>query len=77
MLHGNGNNGSDGTEGVRGGPHGTVIGTYMHGPLLPKNTAFADWLTATALGIAPAELPPLDDRLEAAAHAEAARAAGL
>ena len=25
----------------------------MHGPLLPKNTAFADWLTATALGIAP------------------------
>ena len=77
VLKGNGNNGSDGTEGVRGGAHGTVIGTYMHGPLLPKNTAFADWLTATALGIAPAELPPLDDALEAAAHAEAARAAGI
>ena len=73
---GNGNNGADGTEGVRGGPHGTVVGTYMHGPLLPKNTAFADWLTATALGIAPAELAPLDDALEGAAHAEAARAAG-
>ncbi len=49
----------------------------MHGPLLPKNTAFADWLTATALGLEAAELAPLDDALEAAAHAEAARAAGL
>ena len=77
VLKGNGNNGADGTEGVRGGAHGTVIGTYMHGPLLPKNTAFADWLTATALGIAPGELAPLDDALEAAAHAEAARAAGV
>ena len=46
VVEGNGNNGRDGTEGVRGGPHGTVIGTYMHGPLLPKNTAFADWLDA-------------------------------
>jgi len=77
VLRGNGNNGADGTEGVRGGHHGTVIGTYMHGPLLPKNTAFADWLSATALGLAPGELPALDDGLEAAAHAEAARAAGV
>ena len=77
VIAGRGNNGSDGTEGVRGGPHGTVIGTYMHGPLLPKNTAFADWLTATALGIEPQRLDPLDDALEAAAHAEAARAAGV
>ena len=77
VVHGNGNNGRDKTEGVRGGPHGTVIGTYMHGPLLPKNTEFADWLTATALDIAPHELPPLDDALEGAAHAEAARAAGV
>ncbi len=75
VLEGNGNNGRDGTEGVRGGPHGTVIGTYMHGPLLPKNTAFADWLTRTALGLG--ALPPLDDSLEDAAHAEAARAAGV
>jgi hypothetical protein len=77
VLEGHGNNGSDGTEGVIGGPHGTVIGTYMHGPLLPKNTAFADWLTATALGMAVDALAPLDDRLEAAAHAEAERAANL
>jgi CobQ-like glutamine amidotransferase family enzyme len=77
VLEGNGNNGHDGTEGVRGGPHGSVVGTYMHGPLLPKNTAFADWLSATALGIPPRELAPLDDALEAAAHAEAARAAGV
>jgi CobQ-like glutamine amidotransferase family enzyme len=47
----------------------------MHGPLLPKNTAFADWLVATALGLE--SLPALDDALEAAAHAEAARAAGV
>ena len=77
VLRGNGNNGHDGTEGVLGGPHGTVVGTYMHGPLLPKNTAFADWLTARALGMEPSELLPLDDALEAAAHAEAARAAGV
>jgi CobQ-like glutamine amidotransferase family enzyme len=75
VISGRGNNGSDGTEGVRGGAHGTVIGTYMHGPLLPKNTAFADWLVATALGLH--ALPALDDTLEAAAHAEAARAAGV
>jgi len=74
-VEGHGNNGRDGTEGVRGGAHGTVVGTYMHGPLLPKNTAFADWLTRTALGLD--ALPPLDDALEDAAHAEAARAAGV
>ncbi len=75
VLSGNGNNGADGTEGVCGGPHGTVIGTYMHGPLLPKNTAFADWLVMRALRLP--SLPALDDSLEAAAHAEAARAAGV
>ncbi len=48
----------------------------MHGPLLPKNTGLADWLTAAALGIAPGDLPALDDELEAAAHGEARRAAG-
>ena len=45
--------------GLRGRPRrpdGTVIGTYLHGPLLPKNAWFADWLTATALGVEPAEL---------------------
>jgi lipid II isoglutaminyl synthase (glutamine-hydrolysing) len=77
ILNGHGNNGSDGGEGVRGGPHRTVIGTYLHGPLLPKNAAFADWLTATALGRDPGWLAPLDDALEFAAHGAARRAAGI
>jgi CobQ-like glutamine amidotransferase family enzyme len=77
VLRGHGNDGRSGHEGVRGGPHGTVVGTYLHGPLLPKNAHFADWLTAMALGIGAAELAPLDDSLEAAAHAAARRAAGL
>jgi CobQ-like glutamine amidotransferase family enzyme len=75
VLKGHGNNGRDGFEGVRGGPHGNVIGTYLHGPLLPKNAWFADWLIARATG-APG-LAPLDDRLEGAAHAEALAAAGV
>jgi lipid II isoglutaminyl synthase (glutamine-hydrolysing) len=74
VLRGHGNNGGDGHEGVR---RGSVIGTYMHGPLLPKNTWFADWLTATATGRDPASLAPLDDALEAGAHAAARRAAGV
>jgi lipid II isoglutaminyl synthase (glutamine-hydrolysing) len=77
VLRGHGNDGRSGHEGVRGGEHGTVVGTYLHGPLLPKNAHFADWLTATALGLAPGDLAPLDDRLEAAAHAAARRAAGV
>ena len=43
VLKGHGNNGADGFEGVR---DGNVIGTYLHGPLLPKNAWFADWLIA-------------------------------
>ena len=74
VLAGHGNNGRDGFEGVR---KGNVIGTYLHGPLLPKNAWFADWLTATALGLDPGELAPLDDALEDAAHAAARRAAGV
>ena len=76
ILRGHGNNGRDGGEGVLGGPRANVIGTYLHGPLLPKNAWFADWLIAAALSL---ELPlaELDDRLEDAAHAEARRAAGL
>jgi lipid II isoglutaminyl synthase (glutamine-hydrolysing) len=74
VLRGHGNNGQDEFEGVR---RENVIGTYLHGPLLPKNAWFADWLIATALGIAPDELRPLDDTLEDAAHRDAVRAAGL
>jgi CobQ-like glutamine amidotransferase family enzyme len=77
VLRGHGNDGRSGYEGVRGGPHDTVVGTYLHGPLLPKNAHFADWLTATALGNAPRDLAPLDDSLESAAHAAARRAAGI
>jgi CobQ-like glutamine amidotransferase family enzyme len=77
VLNGHGNDGRSGYEGVRGGAHGTVVGTYLHGPLLPKNSWFADWLTATALGVEPGGLPPLDDALEDAAHAAARRAAGV
>jgi lipid II isoglutaminyl synthase (glutamine-hydrolysing) len=77
VLRGHGNDGRSGYEGVRGGPRGNVIGTYLHGPLLPKNAWFADHLTATALGLDPAALAPLDDALEDAAHAAARAAAGL
>src|SRR5690349_10120784 len=77
VLKGHGNDGRSGFEGVRGGAHGTVLGTYLHGPLLPKNAWFADWLTATALKTDPHGLPPLDDGLEDAAHAAARRAAGV
>jgi len=73
VLNGHGNNGADGYEGVR---RENVIGTYLHGPLLPKNTWFADWLIQAALGVSE-PLEPLDDRLELDAHAEARRAAGL
>lgn len=73
VLKGQGNNGVDGFEGVR---DRNVIGTYLHGPLLPKNAWFADWLIQTALG-RPDPLESLDDLLEAGAHAEARRAAGL
>ncbi len=72
VLEGHGNDGVSGVEGVR---RDTVIGTYLHGPLLPKNAWFADWLVATALRLD--ALAPLDDRLEDAAHASARRAAGL
>jgi CobQ-like glutamine amidotransferase family enzyme len=73
VLKGFGNNGRDGHEGVR---RGNVIGTYLHGPLLPKNAWFADWLIAAALGLEQ-PLQELDDRLEANAHAEARHAAGV
>ena len=75
VVHGHGNNGKDGHEGVR---DGSLIGTYLHGPLLPKNAWLADHLIATALehhhGERP-ELEPLEDELERAAHQTALTAA--
>jgi lipid II isoglutaminyl synthase (glutamine-hydrolysing) len=74
VLNGHGNDGRSGSEGAR---KRNVIGTYLHGPLLPKNAWFADWLIATALGIDARDLGPLDDTLEREAHNSARRAAGL
>ncbi len=71
VLAGHGNNGRDGFEGVHSR---NVIGTYLHGPLLPKNVWLADRLIELALSI---ELEPLDDSLEEAAHGSARRAAGV
>ena len=75
VVRGHGNNGRDGLEGVR---RANMIGTYLHGPLLPKNAWLADRLIRLALarrhGGEP-ELAPLDDALEAAAHDAARRAA--
>jgi CobQ-like glutamine amidotransferase family enzyme len=75
VLEGFGNNGEDGLEGVR---RDNLIGTYLHGPLLPKNAWLADRLIALALerryGSRP-QLDPLDDDLERAAHESARRAA--
>jgi CobQ-like glutamine amidotransferase family enzyme len=76
VRRGHGNNDRDGQEGVR---RHNLIGTYMHGPLLPKNAWLADHLIALALarryGVRP-DLEPLDDALEDAAHASARAAAG-
>ena len=75
VISGHGNNGRDGREGVR---RDNLIGTYLHGPLLPKNAWLADHLIRAALtrryGPVPA-LEPLDDEFEAAAHASARAAA--
>jgi lipid II isoglutaminyl synthase (glutamine-hydrolysing) len=74
VLRGHGNDGRSGQEGAR---QGHTLGTYMHGPLLPKNVWFADWLIAVALGVRVDELEPLDDALEHEAHASARHAAGV
>ena len=64
VIKGNGNNGKDGTEGVI---YKNAIGTYLHGPLLPKNPQIADWLIAKALEVKYKKaitLLELDDSLE-------------
>jgi lipid II isoglutaminyl synthase (glutamine-hydrolysing) len=72
VIKGFGNNGKDGLEGV---VRGNTIGTYLHGPLLPKNVWLADRLIELATGT---RLEPLaDDSLEEAAHLSARRAAGV
>jgi lipid II isoglutaminyl synthase (glutamine-hydrolysing) len=75
VISGHGNNGGDAYEGVK---FANAIGTYLHGPLLPKNAWLADHLIALAVerltGSRP-DLEPLDDALEDAAHASARAAA--
>ncbi|MCK0439231.1 glutamine amidotransferase [Gordonia alkaliphila] len=69
VRHGTGNALGGGVEGV---VQGSVLGTYMHGPLLARNPELADYLLAQATGapLAPLELPEVDrlrrERLAAA-----------
>jgi CobQ-like glutamine amidotransferase family enzyme len=71
--------GNDGTSGHEGAVQGRVVGTYLHGPLLPKNPWVADVVISWALehreGRVPA-LEPLDDSLEEEARAVAIARAG-
>jgi CobQ-like glutamine amidotransferase family enzyme len=76
VVSGFGNDGASSFEGCR---VARAVGTYLHGPLLPRNPWFADWVLAQALahagGGAPPELAPLPDDLERDAHEVAARRA--
>jgi lipid II isoglutaminyl synthase (glutamine-hydrolysing) len=75
VVAGFGNDGESGFEGCR---VGRAVGTYLHGPLLPRNPWFADWVLAQALAHRGGEAPQFEalaDELEAQAHAvSAARA---
>jgi CobQ-like glutamine amidotransferase family enzyme len=76
VIKGHGNDGRSGFEGVR---RNNLFGTYLHGPLLPKNAWLADRLIQLAIarseGSEP-ELEPLEDSLEDGAH-QSARAAAM
>jgi lipid II isoglutaminyl synthase (glutamine-hydrolysing) len=76
VVHGFGNDGESGFEGAR---VERAIGTYLHGPLLPRNPWLADWLLAQALAHAtggpPVSLEALPDELAAEAHRVAAQRA--
>jgi lipid II isoglutaminyl synthase (glutamine-hydrolysing) len=54
VVHGVGNGDGSGTDGVRSG---RVLGTYLHGPVLARNPALADYVLGSVVG----ELAPLDD----------------
>jgi lipid II isoglutaminyl synthase (glutamine-hydrolysing) len=74
VLAGWGNNGKDGGEGAI---YKNVFGTYLHGPVLPKNPWFTDLLIQLALErrYGKVELAPLDNSTEEAAHAAALKLA--
>lgn len=64
VLAGRGNTGS--RRDLEGAVQGTVVGTYLHGPLLARNPGFADWILGRMVG---AELPALDQGLPERLHA--------
>ncbi len=76
VVAGFGNDGESGREGCR---VGRALGTYLHGPLLPRNPWLADWLLAQAIAHRTGEdapsFEPLDDELEHEAHAVSAQRA--
>jgi CobQ-like glutamine amidotransferase family enzyme len=76
VVYGFGNDGESGHEGCR---LGRALGTYLHGPLLPRNPWLADWIlaqaSAHAAGGSPTPLEPLGDEVEALAHRVAAERA--
>jgi CobQ-like glutamine amidotransferase family enzyme len=76
VVAGFGNDGASGFEGCR---VGRAMGTYLHGPLLPRNPWLADWILAQALAHAtggdPEPFGPLPDELETEAHTVAAQRA--
>lgn len=67
VIRGAGNNGKDETEGAR---YKSVIGSYMHGSLLPKNPEIADWLIEQAAIRKFGDFTPtvVDDRFATAAR---------
>ena len=67
VVYGHGNDGASGEEGVL---YKNVLGTYVHGPLLPKNPGVADWALSRALErrCGDGALEPLDDAVELAAN---------
>lgn len=71
VVRGAGNNGEDGTEGAR---IKNTVGSYLHGPILPKNPCLADFLISKALenkyGVS--ALSELDDTVEKLAHQSSA-----
>lgn len=73
VIRGAGNNNQDGTEGAR---YKNVIGTYLHGSILPKNPAIADWLIEQAIIRKSGEFQPpavIDDRFATLARDVAGR----
>lgn len=72
VVRGAGNNGHDDTEGCI---YRHVIGSYMHGSLLPKNPAIADFLIETAVRNKYGDFTPtvIEDRFATKAREIAAK----